>query len=288
MGYPDPATAVASLQIHYKNGEIKTKAKSALVEELRKSINKRLFQSQITAQTNKFYGIRIGRSTAPGISNTVDQAAWRAKYAACVAQWNDLTPEEQAAYQEDADKRRITAFNQFMSACLLVTAEALFERYITGDDNAFQARLALWCAQTFTIGNTGPNKDHNVISVILLLYRTGNPGTLIVSIRNTAAGLPIGEDLAVGTTDGNTLPTGPPYEWRKIELAPQYKLLANTQYAVVWRAPDGDFVNHVWARYDGSAPAYGGGTMVYSFNAGAFWIKDSGLDFLFKEYGIPT
>lgn len=108
------------------------KARSSLVEELRKSMNKRLFQSQITAQTNKFSGMRIGRSTAPGPSNTPDQITWRAKYAACVVDWNALTPEQQAAYQEDADKRKITAFNQFMSDCLLeVPPPPEYEDYTT-------------------------------------------------------------------------------------------------------------------------------------------------------------
>ena len=95
------------------------KARSNLFRELRKSLRPGPFAEQVTAQTDRYKRMRIGRSTAPGISNTVDQAAWRTKYAACVVEWNDLNDEQKAAYQEDADKRRITAFNQFMSTCLL-------------------------------------------------------------------------------------------------------------------------------------------------------------------------
>jgi len=264
------------------------KARSSLVEELRKSMNKRLFQSQITAQTNKFHGMRIGRSTAPGPSNTPDQITWRARYAACVVTWNALTPEQKAAYQEDADKRRITAYNQFLSECLTVPAEKLYERYITNDDAGSRMWGDLWLAQSFTIGNTGDNEDHSITKLVLLLYRLGSPGTVTVGIRAVdGEGKPTGPDLAIGTTNGNTLPTAAPYEWREITLTP-YALLANTQYQIVGRAESVTEVNRVLWRKDQTDPTYGGGVYGFSDNGGSTWTLDSTQDRLFKEYGIPA
>lgn len=264
------------------------KARSNLVEELRKSLKPGMFADQITAQTNKFSGMRISRSMAPGPSNTVNQAAWRAKYASGVAYWNTLTDEQKAVYQENADKRRITVFNQFMSLWLLDLVENIYARYITGDTAASGSTATQWRGQTFTIGNTGTNENHNITSVFLKIYRVGYPGPLLVAIRATAAGLPVGGDLASGEIDGNTLTPITDGEWIRIALAPNYPLLASTKYAIIWHTPSSTPPAYVMVRVDTPTSYYTGGTFVNSNNSGVDWNTESGYDFVFKEYGVVT
>ncbi len=76
-----------------------------------------------------------------------------------------------------------------------------FEHYITGDDGAWEFGIINWMAQTFT-----PSTAHKITSVKLPLYRWGSPGTITVSIKATDGnGHPTGDDLCLGTTDGNAL-----------------------------------------------------------------------------------
>lgn len=164
----------------------------------------------------------------------------------------------------------------------------LYERYNTGDDGNIYFYSDDWETQTFTIGNTGTNEDHDITSVKLLLYRVGSPGTITVGIRATdAGGKPTGPDLTSGTTNGNTLPTGSPYEWREITLT-AYTLSASTKYAIVCRCEGANYTNRVMWRVDASSPTYGGGSRGYSDNGGGSWSLDTYRDCLFEEYGTAV
>jgi hypothetical protein len=158
----------------------------------------------------------------------------------------------------------------------------LYEYYKTGDDWYAKLYDTKWVAQTFT-----PSVAHKITSVKLKLYRTGSPGTITVSIRTTdGSGHPTGADLCSGTTDGNTLPEGSPYEWREITLGAGYNLSASTKYAIVARALSGDDVaNFAQWRQDSSSPAYAGGNLEYSFNSGSSWTTDVATDQMFEEWG---
>jgi len=163
----------------------------------------------------------------------------------------------------------------------------LYERYNTGDNTFWLIGGNYWGGQSFTIGNTGTNEDHAITSVKLLLYRSGNPGTITVSIRATTGGKPYGGgyDLAVGTTNGNTLPTTPPYEWREISLSPHDVLHADTQYAIIARCLDGGGADVVYWRLDTSSPTYTGGTCLRSEDNDSTWDIHAGYDYMFEEYG---
>jgi hypothetical protein len=157
----------------------------------------------------------------------------------------------------------------------------LYEYYNTGDDSVNNVFGIYWTAQTFT-----PAVAHKITSVKLLLYRLGSPGTVTVSIRATdGSGHPTGGDLCSGTTDGNTLPTGSPYEWRETTLGDGYDLAASTKYAVVARAPGGDASNKVLWRRDGSDPTYAGGNGEHSFDSGSSWLTYTTRDYMFEEWG---
>jgi len=154
--------------------------------------------------------------------------------------------------------------------------------YITGDDLDQSARAAFWHAQTFT-----PTTAHIITSVKLKLWRVGSPGTLTVGIRAVdGTGKPTGGDLCSGTTNGNTLPTEAPYEWRGITLGAGANLSASTKYAIVVRATGGNDSNYANWRADSSSPTYAGGEQFESPNSGSSW-SAYGYDSMFEEWGEP-
>ena len=164
-------------------------------------------------------------------------------------------------------------------------ADTLYERYNTNDDDTNLFFSHYWQAQTFTVGNTGANEDHNITSVKLKMSRTGSPGTITVSIRAVDVnGKPTGADLTSGTTDGDTLTTDAAGEWREITLT-SYGLSASTKYAIVVRISGGDISNNISWRIDGSTPTYGGGSYASSNDSGSFWGLDTEKDCMFEEYG---
>lgn len=157
----------------------------------------------------------------------------------------------------------------------------LYEYYNAGDDGSTATFGAIRRAQTFTVGATA----HMVTSVKLLLYREGSPGTVTVSIRATDGyGHPTGHDLTSGTTDGNTLPTISPGEWREIALT-EYSLSANTKYAIVIRAPSGSAGIWLLWRYDGTSPTYTGGNTEISSDSGSTWSSYTTEDYMFEVWG---
>lgn len=161
-------------------------------------------------------------------------------------------------------------------------AASIYESYNTGDDAQGSIYGNRWRVQTFT-----PSVAHTISSVRLMLFRENSPGTITVGIRATSGGQPTGPDLCSGTTDGDTLPTGSPYEWREITFTSGYGLSASTQYAIVVRAPTGDVNNCAWWRVDASSPTYGGGNSLYSDDGGTNWIVLTS-DSMFEEWGNPA
>lgn len=138
-----------------------------------------------------------------------------------------------------------------------------------------------WLTMTFT-----PQEAHHIAKVTLQLYRSGTPGTLTISIKETdAQGKPTGADLCLGTTDANTLPTGSPYEWRDILFAITSALDDLTKYAIVARALDGSTGNRVYWRDNYKTPTYEGGSIGISTDGGLTWTMYDTHDFMFKEWG---
>lgn len=150
----------------------------------------------------------------------------------------------------------------------------------TGENTQVESYGGRWNAQTFT-----PAENHDVAWVSLKVYREGSPGEVTVSIRATAGGKPTGGDLAVGTTDGNTLTLDTAGEWRTVTFAPAYSLSASTLYAIVVGAVGGNSTNSV--HWHGVTPsAYADGAAHLSINSGETWGAALTFDLLFKE-GTP-
>lgn len=165
-------------------------------------------------------------------------------------------------------------------------SDTLYERYNTGDNTYVVNYGAYWTAQTFTIGNTGTNEDHNITSVKLLLARAGSPGTVTVSIRATdGSGYPTGNDLTSGTLNGNDFTTDSAGLWYEFTLTP-YGLSASTKYAVVERNQGTNPGNTVKWRLDTTTPTYTGGSYFSSGNSGSVWTPNTDYDTMFEEYGL--
>jgi len=164
--------------------------------------------------------------------------------------------------------------------------EQIVESYTTGDDNNWASQSSnTLLAQTFTVGTTGANEDFTVSSIKLLLYKMGNPGISTVYLYATDIdGKPTGSALSTGTTNGDTLPTGAPYEWREITMS-EYNLQSSTKYAIVLSVPNASVSHRVRWRADSSSPIYAGGSWGESSNGGSSWALDTGVDFLFEVIG---
>jgi hypothetical protein len=160
------------------------------------------------------------------------------------------------------------------------TAPIMYEALSTGQDgNSDAIHGANWADMQFTVGAT----SHTATSIHLYLKRLGSPGTVTVSLRNAAAGLPTGADLISTTFDGNLLTTG--YDWYSYNIS-ETTLTATLQYAIVVRATAGDVNNCVYWGIDA-----GGGlaNAVYgkSVNSGVTFATDAPKDALFEIWSSP-
>ena len=147
----------------------------------------------------------------------------------------------------------------------------------TEDSYAFMG--VTWVYQTFKVGGTA----HSFNKISFRGSRTGTPNNVTVSIRavNATTGEPTGSDLTSGYTDANGWSTA--IEWHNITVE-LYSLSANTQYAIIFRAPNAassSWINQrcsIWAGYDD-------GKRAISTNSGATWNTASeDIDAFFRIY----
>lgn len=163
-----------------------------------------------------------------------------------------------------------------------------WESHDTGDnavstDNVYGDN---WTAQTFTTGLT----PHSVTRIGLKLYRTGWPGTVTVSIRDTENVTNIhpesggdNVDICSGIIDGNVLTANAAGDWYYFQVDQAY-LAVGHLYAIVLRAPDGATDNCVWWRLNDANP-YADGNKEDSGDNGTTWASDLGSDYVFRIYG---
>jgi len=164
-------------------------------------------------------------------------------------------------------------------------ADALYEKYNVGDDGYASIYGSTWRGQTFTVGNTSNGVSHNITKINLKLYRYGDPGLINVSIKATDGdGKPIGNDLSIGSTNGDTLTTDSNGEWREITMS-NYRLQNGIKYAVIVKAVSGNIFNNLRWRRDESSPTYLGGEYVYSTDSGSSWSLSDTEDWMFEIYG---
>ncbi len=160
-----------------------------------------------------------------------------------------------------------------------------YEYYDSGDDSAAGFYSANWKAQTFTTTDS-----FTIISVKLLVYRIGSPGTVTISIQavdgnnkpdgSDIAGLSITDDPSDYTIDTDGL-------WVEYTFATPAILSATTRYAIVMRTASGDLDNRVMPRADISSPTYTNGESLTSSNSGSSWTAVASVDILFETWGNP-
>jgi hypothetical protein len=156
-------------------------------------------------------------------------------------------------------------------------ATQLVDSFTTTSTAARSAYAANWLAQTFTA-----SKNYTLVSVKLLMYRTGTVSTLTVSIRNTTSNLPSGTDLAVGTLDVSGLTTVSPGTMVEVAMTVPVALTSGQVYSIVCRSDGADSSNLLaWRRV--SVGGYADGRVCTSTNSGSSW-SGSTDDFIFETY----
>jgi len=106
-----------------------------------------------------------------------------------------------------------------------VTVISRQDANLTGDNN--NQVLSGWYGTFYY-----PFKQFDVTSVKFLMYRSGSPGTITLEVKTAIAAGESYTILAVATTDGNTLPTAAPYEWREFILPSPVTLLPGIPYHI--------------------------------------------------------
>lgn len=158
----------------------------------------------------------------------------------------------------------------------------LFASWNTGDNQGIVIGSApkFWNAQIFKT-----DISFNITSVKLKMWKfSGSPGDVTVSIRACdGTGHPIGDDLVVGTTNGNTLSGSSPGTFREITFGSTTRITANTFFGIVVRVL-GNTGTIIW-RYEDPG-GYADGRFRNSADFGVTW-GESGAnqDLMFEAYG---
>ena len=137
-----------------------------------------------------------------------------------------------------------------------------------------------WTGQTFIAGVTG-----SLVKADIQLFCNGcgaTPPNLTLSLRNTAAGLPTGADLATATVPGSAFASGSTVLFTATFGAP-VSITSGTQYALILRpvsVPAGS--GYFWIR--SSPSTYASGSRVLSADSGGTWSADTTRDYNFRTY----
>lgn len=138
-------------------------------------------------------------------------------------------------------------------------------------------------AQTFTIGSSGENGKWALKRVVLLLFRSGNAGTVTVRLQTTTNGVPNEVFLSTAKFDGNLVTTNTDGEMYSIDM-PYYEMQPGQKYAIVLSGTGTDFGNSIVWKLDVSGTTYTGGNVLTSAS-GTNWSVSAAADFIFSVYG---
>lgn len=137
-----------------------------------------------------------------------------------------------------------------------------------------------WTGQTFI-----PTVNGQLVAADIQVFCNGcgaTPPNLTLSVRDTAAGLPTGADLASVTIPGSAFSSGATVTFTASFGSPA-TLTSGTQYALILRpvsVPAGS--GYFWIR--SSPSTYASGSRVLSANSGGTWSTDTTRDYNFKTY----
>lgn len=174
----------------------------------------------------------------------------------------------------------------------MITSAALYEYNDVTNGWEYGIRKQNVFAQTFLVGNVGPNEDFMITDVSWYCQRNGYTGPVTCTLRDVVNGLPTeGPELATAVRSEASLPETS-LAWQNWTFDTSYRCHAGEMYAVVMSAP-------------GAAPAVLNALKLYGqccsnvYPIGeacrhdpGFWMtfSDGGdaEDFCFRIYGTPN
>jgi hypothetical protein len=162
----------------------------------------------------------------------------------------------------------------------LSNAPAIDQQNTAGTNTGTGFGTPAWTGQTFIPAVTGL-----LAKADIQLFCNGcgaTPPNLTLSVRNTAAGLPTGADLASVTIPGSAFASGAAVLFTATFGSPA-TLTSGTQYALILRpvsVPAG--AGYFWIR--SSPSTYANGSRVLSADSGGTWAADATRDYNFKTY----
>ena len=162
-----------------------------------------------------------------------------------------------------------------------IVGELLDYHNTSDDDSSLSIGGAnIWLFQTITA-----TVDYTLKGVRLKLFRNESPGDITVSIRDVVAGDPVGDDVILGTLNGNAITAEIDGEWYWISLGPGHGLKKGTRYAIVIRALDAIGDNYIKWREQKFGNGYPGGRKGQSDDGGVSWTPNDESDMMFETYG---
>ncbi len=156
---------------------------------------------------------------------------------------------------------------------------------LSNRDGSWGVWGSTWRGQTFTVGNDGENTAFTISKITMNMYRENSPGIIWVMLRAVGDdGKPTGNNLSVGTYNGNSLTTNTAGETINITMS-SYELQPSTNYGIILAAPTGaDANNELRIGRDFSSPSYINASF-YSLNGGSAWIVYAAIDLPFEVWG---
>ena len=159
---------------------------------------------------------------------------------------------------------------------------ALQESFELSDGTGVPTYGTTWRAQTFTTESA-----YTITDVALYCFKYTSPGDITVSIRevDSETGKPIGADKCSVIVDESEISDFPTRAWYTFTFDTPYALDDATQYAIVWRAPDGDAGNY-FAPFGYSSSGYANGGLIPGAGSGTIWgVVSTTNDMDFRTYG---
>ncbi len=170
----------------------------------------------------------------------------------------------------------------------ILFTQAEYEHYTSETYDAWaEAYQNKFVGETFT-----PSVSHVITGLKLLMFRVGTPGTVIVSLSETSGGIPVGDDLASYSFNGNSLTDSTSGQVVEINFASPVSLKAGTLYAFIVKAPSGTYPNHeVVLLTDITTLSYADGEFIVAYpgEQGWQWYHYTDTEAYFSEWGyVPT
>jgi hypothetical protein len=185
------------------------------------------------------------------------------------------------AFQADFNYDGIVNFTDFavLADEWVRSADGVIDSYTTGgQDTSGVIYQNVWRGQRFIASS-----NYTVTGISLLLCKAGNPGTVIVSIRNCNGG-PVLPDLCSATINGNILTTATSGAYYTVTLDTPILLISGGTYSIVVEAPNATAAKYViWLR-DAYVSTYTCEKSILSGTDGS-WTETERAEHLFKVLG---